>query len=232
MLAVAPHTRLARIVIVILFAAQAISINAQTGITGYWTGRVAYKGDDLPVEITFDTTPAGLRGVVSAPTLRAYRYPLQNISFDGAGLIFDLSSDGGTFAFKGVLEGDALRGAWNLFGLNATVSMTRGVSPSTQKRRKGASGSRWPANELPEARKPSRSPRPGAITGSVHGRGRPVLSSSTVTIRPGTFRNGRKSVSIVSKWLCVACAAAATHRSFFPWNRDQPEDFERVDRSA
>ncbi len=195
MLAVAPHTRLARIVIVILFAAQAISINAQTGITGYWTGRVAYKGDDLPVEITFDTTPAGLRGVVSAPTLRAYRYPLQNISFDGAGLIF-------------------------------------GVSPSTQKRRKGASGSRWPANELPEARKPSRSPRPGAITGSVHGRGRPVLSSSTVTIRPGTFRNGRKSVSIVSKWLCVACAAAATHRSFFPWNRDQPEDFERVDRSA
>ncbi len=98
---------------------------------GYWAGRASYQGDDLPVAISFETTSAGLKGVMSAPTMRAYRYPLQNISFDRSSLTFDLSGDGRTFAFKGTLEGNALKGNWNLFGVNATVSMTRGVSPST-----------------------------------------------------------------------------------------------------
>jgi len=108
---------------------DASHLHGQTGFAGYWKGRASYQGDDLPIEIGLEPAPSGLAGFVSAPTIRAHRYPLRNISAADANLTFDLTGDTGSFPFTGTVNGDSLTGSWNLFGVSATVSMIRGVPP-------------------------------------------------------------------------------------------------------
>ena len=51
---------------------------------------------------------------------------------------------------------------------------------------------------------------------SLHGTGKAVRSSKTVTLHPARPRRGRKPLSIVKRCACATCAAAPTQRSFFP----------------
>jgi uncharacterized protein len=113
----------------LLLGMDAAHLNGQSRVAGYWTGRASYQGDDLPIEIGLESTPSGLEGFVSAPTIRVHRYPLRNVSAADANLTFDLIGDAGPFSFKGTVNGDSLTGSWNLFGVPATVSMIRGVPP-------------------------------------------------------------------------------------------------------
>ena len=104
---------------------------AQSGPAGYWTGHASFQGADLPLELRFESTPSGLTGFFSAPTLRAHQYPLRNTVFDGSRLTFDLVGDAGAFPFRGTLVGsDSLIGNWNLFGANASVALRRTDTPS------------------------------------------------------------------------------------------------------
>ena len=115
--------------LVVLLGMDAGRLNGQTSVAGYWTGRASFQGDDLPIEIGLDPAPSGLVGFVSAPTIRAHRYPLRNISVADAKVTFDLIGDAGSFSFIGTVNGDSLTGSWNLFGVSATVSMVRGLPP-------------------------------------------------------------------------------------------------------
>ena len=115
--------------VLLLVGWSAVRLNAQSSADGYWTGRAAYQGDDLPIDIVLQSAPSGLEGFFSAPTLRAYKYPLRNVSVAGSNLTFELVGDAGAFAFKGRIEGNSLTGSWNLFGVTADVSLARGVLP-------------------------------------------------------------------------------------------------------
>jgi pimeloyl-ACP methyl ester carboxylesterase len=115
--------------VLLLVGWNAVRLDAQSGVDGYWTGRASYLGDDLPIDIVLQSAPPGLEGFFSAPALRAYRYPLRNILVTGSNLTFELVGDAGAFAFNGSIDGNSLTGSWNLFGVIADVSMARGVLP-------------------------------------------------------------------------------------------------------
>src|SRR5687768_6758252 len=91
--------RAANIVFLVLAAASPAA--PQSTVAGHWVGDAFYQGDNLPVQLTFETMPTGWAGSFSAPSLRALRYPLRNVTLNGSELTFDLVGDAGPFAFQG-----------------------------------------------------------------------------------------------------------------------------------
>jgi len=111
--------------VAVTFIASSGVARAQGDAVGHWSGRAAYQRDELPIELTFESAATGLQGYFSAPTIRAYRYPLRNVSQEAGELTFELVGDASTFAFRGRLDGNSLTGSWNLFGVDADVTVAR-----------------------------------------------------------------------------------------------------------
>lgn len=111
------------------------AVHAQDNVVGYWVGRAVYQNEGLPIEFAFELTRSGVEGFLSAPTIRALRYPLRKVSQTGSQLSFELVGDSSTFTFRGAFEGNSLTGTWNLFGVAADVVMTRSTVPTIPYRR-------------------------------------------------------------------------------------------------
>jgi hypothetical protein len=114
--------------ILLAVAASIPAIAHAQGLAGTWIGRATYRGDDLPIELTFEITSSGPQGLLTAPTIRAHRYPLRNVALSTNEVSFDLVADASTFKFVGHVAGSTLMGTWNLFGVGAEVVATRGAA--------------------------------------------------------------------------------------------------------
>ena len=95
-----------RIGIGALWMAGALSMWAQDGPRGHWSGSVEVPGQSLGMEVDLDKGPNGWIGSVSIPAQNASGLPLDPVSVTGGKVTFHLKGGPGDPAFTGTLSAD------------------------------------------------------------------------------------------------------------------------------
>jgi hypothetical protein len=94
------------IAIVAVWMAGAVSVWAQDGPRGHWSGSVEVPGQTLAMEVDLDKGANGWIGSISIPAQNAKGIPLDAISFTGGKCVFHLKGAPGDPTFTGTLSAD------------------------------------------------------------------------------------------------------------------------------
>jgi hypothetical protein len=95
-----------RIGISALCVASVLSLWAQDGPRGHWSGSVEVPNQSLAMEVDLDKGASGWRGSISIPAQNAAGIPLDGITFTDGKCIFHLKGAPGDPTFTGTLSAD------------------------------------------------------------------------------------------------------------------------------
>jgi len=99
-------TALYRIGIGALWIAGALSVRAQDGPRGHWSGSVEVPNQTLAMEVDLDKGPSGWTGSISIPAQNVSGIPLDAITFTNGKCTFRLKGVPGDPTFTGTLSAD------------------------------------------------------------------------------------------------------------------------------
>jgi len=85
-------------------------------IDGLWEGAVTVQGAEIGFSVKFATLDGELTATMDIPSQMAYRLPLQNVSFDGSRVYFELDSPAGLATHEGTLAEGRITGAFKQGG--------------------------------------------------------------------------------------------------------------------
>jgi hypothetical protein len=97
---------IARIAIGALWITGALSVWAQDGPRGHWSGSIEVPGQVLAVEVDLDKGANGWIGSITIPAQNASGIPLESIAFADGKLTFHIKGGPGDPTFKGTLSAD------------------------------------------------------------------------------------------------------------------------------
>jgi hypothetical protein len=89
-----------------LWIAGMLSVWAQDGLRGHWSGSVEVPDQTLAMEVDLDKGPNGWIGSISIPAQKASGIPLDAITFTNGKCTFRLKGASGSPAFEGTLSAD------------------------------------------------------------------------------------------------------------------------------
>jgi len=90
-----------------LLAVGVLSLWAQDGPRGHWSGSVELPNRSLAMELDLDNGPNGWKGSISIPAQNASGIALDGITFTGGKITFHLKAAPGDPTFTGTLSADA-----------------------------------------------------------------------------------------------------------------------------
>lgn len=103
------------------------SLNAQTDISGDWSGAITIKGVDLEINTHFKNDSGKYSGTIDIPEQSAMGLPLSKIVFKAPIVSFDLDVPNGTAKFKGEIKDDAISGDFSQSSMDGKFHLTRGI---------------------------------------------------------------------------------------------------------
>ncbi len=103
---------------------------ARDALVGNWTGVWIKSGDELPVDVTFEESSAGLKGWFDSDALQVAEIPFQNVKESNGRVSFDLVGDQTTTKFDGLANGNTLRGALTEASAKGTFFLRRTTKPA------------------------------------------------------------------------------------------------------
>ncbi len=89
-----------------LFLAAAVTLPAQTGLKGHWSGSIDVPSTPLGVEVDLDSTATGWVGSISIPLQGASGLPLDRITVGDGKCAFHIQGAPGDPTFNGTLSAD------------------------------------------------------------------------------------------------------------------------------
>lgn len=103
------------------------SVNAQTDLSGDWSGAISIAGMDLEIITHFKSDGGALSGTIDIPEQSAYGLPLSNFVYNAPAFSFDLEIPNQTAKFKGSVSGDSIAGSFSQAGLTGKFFLARGL---------------------------------------------------------------------------------------------------------
>jgi len=103
------------------------SLNAQTDISGDWSGAIVIKGIGLEINTHFKKDSSKYTGTIDIPEQRAFALPLSKIVYKVPSVSFDLEVPNGTAKFKGKQNGDSISGEFSQASMDGSFNLTRGL---------------------------------------------------------------------------------------------------------
>ncbi|MBZ5611280.1 MAG: hypothetical protein LAP38_23710 [Acidobacteriia bacterium] len=107
--------------------AAAITLSAQTGLKGHWSGSIEVPQTSLGVEVDLDNTASGWVGSISIPMQGASGIPLDRITFRDGKCSFHIKGGPGDPTFSGTLsaDGKTVSGDFSQGGASMSFKLSR-----------------------------------------------------------------------------------------------------------
>lgn len=112
------------LVVVFLFGA---ALNAQTDISGDWSGAISISGVELEIVTHFKNDAGVYSGTIDIPEQSAMGLPLSKIEYNFPKLKFELEIPNSVAKFDGEFKDEVISGTFTQAGLKGAFTLTKGV---------------------------------------------------------------------------------------------------------